>query len=237
MVLGTGIGIRGLAVTWRALITRTRSRWKSTRSGSGRLRSARQHADIARAIVGGTGGSRSWIGANAAVAVGEVLAAEGDLTGAEREFVFAEHFFHDEVATVYHARVLVRLADIRCRRGRLDEADETLQQARDELAELADTGIIPSLAAEVAHALAHARRQASSGKILGSPSPAELAVLRLLATDRSARQIGEELFLTTNTVKSHTRAIYRKLGVRSREAAVARANALGLLGESHLPTR
>jgi ATP/maltotriose-dependent transcriptional regulator MalT len=57
----------------------------------------------------------------------------------------------------------------------------------------------------------------------------EHAALRLLASDRSARQIGEELFLSLNTVRSHTRSIYRKLGVNTRADAVARADALGLL--------
>jgi LuxR family transcriptional regulator, maltose regulon positive regulatory protein len=84
----------------------------------GWLTSARGHAEKARAIVGGITSSRSWLGANAAVALGAVLAGEGDLAGAEREFSYAERFFRDEVATVYHARLLVRLADVRCRRGR-----------------------------------------------------------------------------------------------------------------------
>ena len=65
--------------------------------------------------------------------------------------------------------------------------------------------------------------------MLESPTEAELAVLQLLPTDLSAREIGEELFLSANTVRSHTRSIYRKLSVRSREAAVARATVLGLL--------
>jgi LuxR family maltose regulon positive regulatory protein len=54
-------------------------------------------------------------------------------------------------------------------------------------------------------------------------------VLRLLASDRSVRQIGELLFLSLNTVRSHNRSIYRKLGVNTRADAVARADALGLL--------
>jgi LuxR family maltose regulon positive regulatory protein len=55
----------------------------------------------------------------------------------------------------------------------------------------------------------------------------------MLPTDLSAREIGAELFLSANTVRSHTRSIYRKLAVRSREAAVARASALGLLDTPH----
>jgi LuxR family maltose regulon positive regulatory protein len=201
----------------------------------GRLTPARRHADRARAIVGGIASSRSWLGANAAVAVGAVLAGEGDLAGAEREFAYAEHFLRDEVATVYHALLLVRLADVRCRRGRLDEADAMLRRAGEELAELPDSGTVPLLAAKVEGELEQARRRASRGEILESPSQAELAVLRLLATDLSAPQIAEQLFLSANTVRSHTRAIYRKLGVNSRAGAVARAHALGLLGEAQSP--
>ena len=60
-------------------------------------------------------------------------------------------------------------------------------------------------------------------------SNAELAVLRLFDQDRSARAIGAELYLSHNTVKTHIRAIYRKLGVGTREDALARGEALGLL--------
>jgi LuxR family maltose regulon positive regulatory protein len=49
------------------------------------------------------------------------------------------------------------------------------------------------------------------------------------------RQIGAELFLSPNTVHTHTRAIYRKLGVASRAEAVARATTRGLLDESRSP--
>ena len=77
--------------------------------------------------------------------------------------------------------------------------------------------------------------RASTGAVLEAPSEAELAVLRLLATDLSTREIGEQLFLSANTVRSHRRALYRKLGVHSREAAIARATALGLLDEAESP--
>jgi LuxR family maltose regulon positive regulatory protein len=201
----------------------------------GRLESARTHAEKARSILGRVGSSRSWMGANASAAVGAVLAAEGNLAEAERELSHAEHFFRDEVATVHHAWLLVVLARVRCRRGRLGDAAATLQSARDELAELVDGGRVPSLAAEVQAELEQAQTRASDGEVLELPSEAEVAVLRLLATDLTAREIGGELFLSPNTIRSHTRAIYRKLGVGSRAEAVARATALGLLGETKSP--
>ncbi|MBI5106025.1 MAG: hypothetical protein HZB46_13780, partial [Solirubrobacterales bacterium] len=58
---------------------------------------------------------------------------------------------------------------------------------------------------------------------------AELAVLRLLPSALNQRQIGEELFLSVNTVKTHCRNIYAKLSAGSREQAVGRARELGLL--------
>jgi LuxR family transcriptional regulator, maltose regulon positive regulatory protein len=57
----------------------------------------------------------------------------------------------------------------------------------------------------------------------------EQEVLRLLATRLSRREIGQRLYVSLNTVKTHQRALYRKLGVESRAAAVARARELGLL--------
>jgi ATP/maltotriose-dependent transcriptional regulator MalT len=200
-----------------------------------RLASARTHAEKARSIVGGMGASRSWLGANAAAALGSVLAAEGEFAEAERELAYAEHFFRDEVATVHHAWLLVLLARVRGRRGRLDEAEATLGLAREAMSELADSGRVSSLSAEVEHELGQARARAGSGEILEPPSEAELAVLRLLATDLSAREIGAQLFLSPNTVRSHTRAIYRKLGVSSRADAVARADALRLVGQTESP--
>jgi LuxR family maltose regulon positive regulatory protein len=57
----------------------------------------------------------------------------------------------------------------------------------------------------------------------------ELEVLELLAEGLSNRQIGQRLFVSLPTVKSHTGSIYGKLGVHSREQAVARARALAIL--------
>lgn len=58
---------------------------------------------------------------------------------------------------------------------------------------------------------------------------AELRLLPHLATHLSFREIGERQYLSRHTVKSHAMAIYRKLNVSSRNAAVERAHELGLL--------
>ncbi len=201
----------------------------------GRLQAARSQAEKAKAAVGEIGTSRSWLGANASVALGSVLAAEGRLVEAERELAGAERFFRDDVATVHDAWLRALLARVRLRRGRLDEAEETLRSARALLDELTDAGLVPALADEVARELELARSRARAGELLEPPSTAELEVLRLLTTDLSAREIGERLFLSPNTIRSHRHSLYRKLGVHSRAEAVARAETLGLLDEPDSP--
>jgi LuxR family transcriptional regulator, maltose regulon positive regulatory protein len=197
----------------------------------GRVELARDHAAVARSLVGAVGSSRSWLGANASAATGLVHACEGDLGEAERELSLAEHFFRDEVTTVHQAWLLLQLARVRCRRGRLGDAQATLESARAAIRELADGGWVPSLAGDVGRELEEAQSRAAVGELLDPPSPAELAVLRMLDTDLSVRQIGDELFLSANTVRTHKRSLYRKLSVGSRADAVARAGALGLIGD------
>ena len=63
-------------------------------------------------------------------------------------------------------------------------------------------------------------------------SERELDVLRLLATDLDGPDIARRLFVSVNTMRTHTRNIYAKLGVNSRRAAVSRAEELGLLARS-----
>ena len=53
-------------------------------------------------------------------------------------------------------------------------------------------------------------------------SERERSILALLAGEKSEREIADELFLSFNTVHTHVRSIYRKLGVSSRAEAVAR---------------
>ncbi len=54
-------------------------------------------------------------------------------------------------------------------------------------------------------------------------------MLQLLRGTLSAREIGQELCVSANTVKSHTRAVYRKLGVSTRHDAVRRGHELGII--------
>ncbi|HJY68942.1 MAG TPA: LuxR C-terminal-related transcriptional regulator, partial [Streptosporangiaceae bacterium] len=71
------------------------------------------------------------------------------------------------------------------------------------------------------------------GRGLREPlSQAESRVLRYLPTKLSAPEIAGQLYLSVNTVKTHMRHLYDKLGVHRRHEAVEQARALGLLAPS-----
>jgi len=63
-------------------------------------------------------------------------------------------------------------------------------------------------------------------------SQSEVRVLRYLPTKLSAPEIADQLYLSVNTVKTHMRHVYDKLGAHRRHEAVERARALGLLATS-----
>jgi LuxR family maltose regulon positive regulatory protein len=74
------------------------------------------------------------------------------------------------------------------------------------------------------------RSDAPSGRGLVEPlSGRERDVLRLLNTELNGPDIARELVVSLNTVRTHTKNLYMKLGVTSRRAAVARAKELDLL--------
>jgi DNA-binding NarL/FixJ family response regulator len=75
----------------------------------------------------------------------------------------------------------------------------------------------------------HERRPTERSPGASLLSDREVEVLRLVADARSNADIAAELHLAVGTVKRHVYNIYRKLGVRSRVAAVASATRLGVL--------
>ena len=105
----------------------------------------------------------------------------------------------------------------------------------------------PPMAALLKAAARHGMPQPTSGRLLAAVRPGpraarrvdqalveplserELDVLRLLATDLDGPDIARELVVSLNTVRSHTKNIYAKLGVNDRRAAVRRATELDLL--------
>ena len=92
-----------------------------------------------------------------------------------------------------------------------------------------------ALISEILQVLAGSKPTARPGEPprLREPlSQAEARVLRYLPTKLSAPEIADQLYLSVNTVKTHMRHLYDKLGVHRRHEAVEQARALGLLASS-----
>jgi LuxR family transcriptional regulator, maltose regulon positive regulatory protein len=94
-----------------------------------------------------------------------------------------------------------------------------------------------SLIADVQNVLAGRERASTAARPQALYEPlrdSEIRVLRYLPTNLTAPEIARELFVSTNTVKTHMRNLYTKLDAHRRRDAVARARALGLLAPSGL---
>jgi LuxR family maltose regulon positive regulatory protein len=112
--------------------------------------------------------------------------------------------------------------------GDRDGARSAVDRARWALDRSPDPGSVGDALAQTERRLGR-RRQAPSELPGDELSERELAVLRLLPTRLSQREIGASLYVSVNTVKTHTKSIFRKLGVSTRAEAVARSRELGLL--------
>ena len=126
---------------------------------------------------------------------------------------------------------LLALAEIRQREHEPAAARRLLGRARGLLEGFPDpgAGLTRVEQTEKTLRLRAARARGTASAPFWELSERELAVLRLLASRLSQREIAAELYVSFNTVKTQTRSIFRKLGVASRAAAVDRARELGLL--------
>jgi LuxR family maltose regulon positive regulatory protein len=117
---------------------------------------------------------------------------------------------------------LIALGTVTAAAGDRSRAQALFDEAEALLAGCEDAGALPAR-------LAAARRAAKS-RAESELSERELTVLRLLSGGSSEREIGQELYVSFNTVHSHVKSIYRKLGAGSRAEALERAR------EQHLIT-
>jgi LuxR family maltose regulon positive regulatory protein len=130
--------------------------------------------------------------------------------------------WYDAEARVVLARAALRLGDVTGTRTLLAEASRAL--AHDPAAVVL-RGWIDDLWGQV---------EAFTLTELVGPSSlttAELRVLALMPTHLSFREMGRELHVSANTVKTHAHAVYRKLDVCSRSEAVVRARSTGLIDD------
>ena len=178
----------------------------------------------------------SWVASAAHLGLALACIATARLDEAEREAMRGERLRRSPQPTVGHAHALLVLAQVRVARSRFARAEGDLEHAKRAIAGFPDPGRLPAIAATIEQTLLAARANAGGGGgPVEEPSPAELAVLRGLAAGLSRREIAAQLYISINTVKTHTRELYRKLGAASRTEAVARADALGLLDPGQSP--
>jgi LuxR family maltose regulon positive regulatory protein len=122
-----------------------------------------------------------------------------------------------------HARLMLLEAALR----RRDPGEAERQLAL--VDELLAVEVPPMVLRESAELLrAEVERHRRSAGVVALTA-AEQRVLEQLPTHRSLVEIGEHLYVSRNTVKTHTMSIYRKLAVSGRSEAVERARQLGLL--------
>jgi LuxR family maltose regulon positive regulatory protein len=171
-----------------------------------------------------------WMTAGVELVGGIVSEHRDDLTGAEMAMARSLVLYRRGQAPVEIANALLHLARVHVRQGHDAVARDEVREAAMLVRSCPDPG--PRIQRLLSQARGHARTAEP-----GTPRPpgveelseGEFRVLRLLASDLTQREIGAELYLSLNTIKSHTRSIFRKLGASSREQAVARARALELI--------
>jgi LuxR family maltose regulon positive regulatory protein len=165
-----------------------------------------------------------------ALAAARLAAARGRWEDAAAAAASAAELGSRGAGRVEHAAALITAAEARRRAGDGDGTGEGtwLVQAADVLRGCADPGpVARDWFAREQRARREDHRAAPTGP--ERLTERELAVLALLPTPLSQRELAGSLFVSQNTLKTHLRAVYRKLGVDSRDEAVLRARSLGLL--------
>ena len=189
----------------------------------GRLEEQRVLAETAAEFVR-EHGTEKVIG-TALLALGVSLAARGRpgeaLPLIERGVAFSRTFGQP----IQLANALLGQAPVLRALGEHQRAADAIAEARSILGSCPDPGILAGRLAALGRP--PQIRPARSGD--QELTQQERRVLKLLRGDLSERDIGRELFVSHSTVHSHIRAIYRKLAVSSRAAALKRGRELGLL--------
>jgi LuxR family maltose regulon positive regulatory protein len=170
-----------------------------------------------------------WAGAMTLLAQARLDTDANRLDVAERELTEAVDLSRRGLARIELAYGLSALASLQLERRDLEAAAKSMGEAQAALAHCPDPGSVAGFASEVGRRVgpldpAPVRRLPYGEQL----SQREVAVLALLPTDLSLRDIASSLHVSAHTIKTQTRSIYRKLGVANRAEAVGRARELGL---------
>ena len=194
-----------------------------------------ERVGVARSLAERQALGEHWVTVMVYYAAGERARARGKLDVARADIEHGLNIARRgglRLDTVYGLLALARLA---AEDGAAAEAAELRARATRQLAVCPDPGFLRGWVR--ANEAADWGSVPSAAAATDELSERELAVLRLLSTRLSLREIGNELYVSLNTIKTHTRNIYAKLRVGSREQAVMRARELRLLPGSDLAWR
>ncbi len=194
----------------------------------GELAEATHYVDVAIRLSEEHGFSEHWVTMMVHAASAKVLSGREELSGAVSAAQRAVELGRRGASRVETAYCLLVLAEAQARVGEPRAASTAFQDAREIVDGLHEGGILVELLQASAQREGHPAQSAASFRpdLL---TDRELAVLRLLPSKLSQREIGAELYVSYNTVKTHTKRIFRKLGVSTRAEAVERARELDLL--------
>jgi LuxR family maltose regulon positive regulatory protein len=195
-----------------------------------------QLADAERQIRRASGSSRDLADAEhlvdvmVSLATAELLATRGDAAAAVAAADMAVMSARQGGGMPELAKTLLVRAEIFEHLGDPQTAKAILEEVGTLVDGCADAGIGSTLLASAERSAGVAVTSRNEGCAVGEElTPKELEILRLLPTRLSRSEIGARLYVSLNTVKTHQRAVYRKLRVEHRSAAVSRARELGLL--------
>jgi LuxR family transcriptional regulator, maltose regulon positive regulatory protein len=217
VALGAADGV-AVALSERAAIAVGRGAWVQAEELTNRavrfVRQTRTEEYTTSAIV-------HALAARVALHRGDAPGAEDFLARAQRQRLRLTH-------ALPHLATQTRLELARAYLMRADAAGVStmLREFDAILRRQPDLGTLGGQADELRASLTTMRAEAPGASTL---TEAELRLLPYLGTHLSFREVGERLFVSRHTVKSHAMAVYRKLNVTSRNEAVERSRALGLL--------
>ena len=213
--------VRTLALAVKALIA----------IEEGQLTTAAELASSAREIAarGDAGLAEAPMNALGYAAAGAAYAAQGRLHEArsELEQALRPRQRWSGVSPWPTVEILLRLAPVLLDLDDRSGAAARLDEARQLLASSPDG--VETQRTRLEHLDRLLAGQARAASLADPLTEREAAVLRLLRGTLSLREIGRELHLSQNTIKTHVQAIYRKLGVSTRPDAVEKGRQAGVL--------
>jgi LuxR family maltose regulon positive regulatory protein len=194
----------------------------------GQARQAQELVSTARQLIGDGDLAETQQGSSVRMATGAVYAAQGRTREARTEFEHTLRIRRRWFAITPWPVIdtMVRLAPVLDDLGERPAAAALAGEARQLLTACPDGA---QAQWDRLHRLETQLRRPLRGTAAEPLTEREVTVLKLLRGTLSLREIGQELHLSPNTVKTHTQAAYRKLRVSTRQDAIARAHEIGVL--------